>query len=205
METIIKVTQRAENLADQILRAYYEHDLGNLEAAASNLAQVYEALFPDVPVESCQQGAHAYFAALAIKDSIDEEADRSKRLTDPRWSAVYEHFLTTAHALGLDPRWAYHHYQGFQKHKGELEYWQDLMAAERFFLARVLRDDHWQYKRSDGRNGPGPLPFLYMVSAECHDLHSRKAAALSRSIMAIYFTLVLGDDAENQPCEQCNT
>ena len=192
----MKVTAQAEELAEEVLNAYYEHDQGNLTAAASSLAKVYAALFTDVANHLCVTAAEAYFAALSIKDGIDEQSDRSHRLTDPRWASVYERFLETATILGLDQRWAYHHSAGYQKHKGELEYWHDLIAAEQYFLERVLRDKHWVDKRSDGRNGPGPLPFLYMVSAECHDLHSRKAAILSKSMMAMYFTIVLGSCAE---------
>lgn len=192
----MKVTAQAEELAGEILNAYHEHDQGNLDAAAASLAKVYTALFPDVAKHSCMAAAEAYFAALSVKDRIDEEVDRNLRLTDPRWAGVYERFLDTATILGLDRRWAYHHCAGYQKHKGELEYWHDLIAAEQLFLERVLRNKNWVDKRSDGRNGPGPLPFLYMVSAECHDLHSREAAMLSKSMMAMYFTIVLGERAE---------
>ena len=185
----------AARLARDVLRAYQAHDEGDLASAAASLARVYAALFRDVSADECERAARAYFSALAIKDRIDEEPERTRRLTDPRWGAVYERFLETAEALRLDPRWAYHHHQGFQKHKGELNYWDDLVAAERLFVARVAGDDRWARKRSDGRNGPGPLPFLYMASAECHDLHSREAAELSLAVMTLYFAAILSGGA----------
>jgi len=192
----MEASSRAESLARDVLRAYRAHDEGDLAAAASSLARVYVALFRDIPADACERAARAYFGALGIKDRIDEEPDRGRRLTDPRWGSVYDRFLETAEALRLDPRWAYHHLQGFQKHKGELDYWNDLIAAERLFVARVARDARWQDKKSDGRNGPGPLPFLYMVSAECHDLHSREAAELSLQVMTLYFAAVLGERSQ---------
>jgi len=156
---------------------------------------VYSALFLDLETEDINKAAQHYVEALRIKDLIDAEPDRATRLTDPRWGEVYQSFLKNAQTLRLDPRWAYHHHAGFQKHKGELDYWTDLMLAERYMLDRILRHSRWREKRSDGRNGPGPLPFLYMVSAECHDLHHPQAAALSLEMMAIYFTVVL-DEAD---------
>jgi hypothetical protein len=183
----------AESLAADIVAVFVFHDQGRLHRAAQKLATVYEKLFPDLGGPRALAAAQSYTAALAIKDAIDEQEDRAQRLVDPRWGQVHERFLETARELGLDPRWAYHHGEGYRKHKGEVEYWSDLIKAEEYFCARAARNPAWQLKQSDGRNGPGPLPFLYLVAAECHDLHSEEAARLAQAAMALYFAALLGE------------
>ncbi len=190
----MQITEQAKFLAKQIVLTFYHHDRGNFTDAAECLSHVYMALFPHIKENKILEAAKSYCEALRLKDIIDTQKNRNNRLTDPRWSPVYDQFLITAKALQIDTRWAYHHLAGYQKHKGEIEYWSDLMKSESFFLESAAIKKDWLIKKSDGRNGPGPMPFLYMVSAECHDLHNKKSTTLSTSIMEIYFTCLLEDE-----------
>lgn len=185
----------AERLAADIVAAYVHHDQGQLDRAADKFASVYQELFPAVGENRARAAARSYVAALAIKDDIDRQADRATRLVDPRWGQVHEQFLATASELDLDPRWAYHHGEGYRKHKGEIDYWPDLIKSEEYFCARAARNPSWLEKRSDGQNGPGPIPFLYMVAAECHDLHNPQAVRLALAAMTLYFTALVGDES----------
>lgn len=183
----------ARTVAQHVCRGFILHDDGDLDLAADEFGHSYRLVFDDVPCEKAMAAGKSYALALAAKDVIDCEQDRAKRLVDPRWDRVYRQFLEITGLLGIDPRWAYHYNQFWVKHKAELEYWSDVVESERYWTARLLPS--WQDKQSDGRNGPGPLPFLYAAAVEAHDLHTEAAWKMAEEVMTMYFGAIFAERA----------
>ncbi len=162
--------------------------------AAEEFGHSYRLVFDDVSRERAMAAGIAFARALAAKDVIDAEQDRAKRMVDPRWDGVYRAFLEIAELLEIDPRWAYHYNQFWLKHKAEIEYWSDIVESERYWTLRLLPS--WQDKQSDGRNGPGPLPFLYAAAVEAHDLHTPEAWEMAEEVMTMYFGAIFAERAK---------
>ena len=186
--------ETARRIAKLVCRGFVAHDEGRLELAGIHFGESYRLLFAGVDGDDAARAGRAFARALAIKDAIDADQDRVRRLVDTRWSDVHLAFVDVAELLGIDLRWAYHYAEFWRKHKGEIDYWSDGVAAERYLTARLAPT--WHDKRSDGRNGPGPLPFLYAAAVEAHDLHTEAAWQMAEEVMALYFTAVLADRQE---------
>ncbi|MEL6543976.1 MAG: hypothetical protein AAFQ82_05085 [Myxococcota bacterium] len=183
-------------VARHVCKGFILHDEGDLSRAAEEFGHSYRLVFRDVSPDRAMRAGDAFARALAAKDAIDVEQNRAKRMVDPRWDRVYRCFLEIADLLNVDPRWAYHYNQFWLKHKAEVEYWSDVVESERYWTQRLLPS--WQDKRSDGQNGPGPLPFLYAAAVEAHDLHTPQAWEMAEGVMTMYFDAIFAERESTQ-------
>ncbi|MEM9342605.1 MAG: hypothetical protein AAGA87_06135 [Pseudomonadota bacterium] len=188
MTTVPTIAEEAREIARAMCQGFIAHDDGDMENAASRFADAYTRGFA-VDGAVGQKAAQAFVDALAIKDAIDADQDRARRLVDPRWHDVHMRFRDLAATLNIDRRWAFHYCEFWRKHKGEVDYWSDGIEAERYMTARLAPP--WLDKRSDGRNGPGALAFLYCAAVEAHDVHTDAGWRLAEGAMALYFEAVL--------------
>lgn len=180
----------AARLAYTLCTAFIRHDQARYGEAAGCFAEVNIALFPELR-DSARNAAQHFTNALRIKDAIDLADDRKIRFADPRWAEVYVEFLKYCSALHVPIDYAYHATEFWRHHKGERDYWTHCLAAERIVAERLLGDSSWTTKKSDGRNGFGILPALYLVGVEAHDLHSDAAWDMAQRAMALYFEIIL--------------
>ena len=184
-----KIYAKAEQIAWFECLGFIEHDKENYELAAKYFSRTYLEAY-NISKEKAEEAAKNHVDALKVKDQIDKEKDRRKRFVDHRWKRVCEKLQAMAEALEVEDNFAYHTTEFWRKHKGERDYWSDCFEAQKIFLKSKIKKE-WQEKKSDGRNGAGLLPTLYLASVEGHDLHSDEAWEITKKINALYYYVIL--------------
>ncbi|HLC79366.1 MAG TPA: hypothetical protein VJG83_02955 [archaeon] len=94
-------------------------------------------------------------------------------------------------------KFAKHNADCWKNHKIKKDYITEAIKAQEIFVSRVLKNKKWYEKRKDGLNGPGPLPFLYLVAIEAHDLHDDEAWNLAEDAMTLYYKIILKEMYKN--------
>ncbi len=170
-------------MAEDIVKAYLEHDRKNYEQSASHFAKVFRNLFPKLPEERIEKAARAYTDALRYHDAIETgEHSKSEQLNHDKWSHVKDSLLEMCKALDLPEDYATETTEFFRLHGvGDLQFVAHMLSADRIFTSSIIGNDGLALI----------LGGLYLACVHCHDLHSEYGVKLGKALMRIYYGIIL--------------
>lgn len=187
-----------ERAAKHLCRGFVLHDEGGYEQAVDAFA-VADKIWFDVDEETARRSAQAYVDALRAKDEIEEQVANQKQLAYTDWSPVYDALRTRGVTLDINQTYAHFTKQAWKHHKTGDDYWAYILKAQQLVVQAAVGDDDYPHKDSDGLNGYGPEPTLYLVGVECHDCHDSERWEQAVRVMTEYFQQIIrlrGDDDE---------
>lgn len=199
MVSIEKFNISPRKLASIECMAFKLQDEKKYDLSAKFFYKIYREIFNDISANDSMLAAKYYVEALKIKDIIDQEyLDVESRSRDSRWSDVENAFKNFCKKLKINSQFAVHNTLCWKNHKICGDYISEGISAQKIFVKRLLQNNKkWYEKKKDGLNGPGPLPFLYLVAVEAHDLHTNQAWELVEDVMTLYYKIILDGRTEN--------
>lgn len=182
--------QTAERAAEAMVNGFIFHDRGDYEQSIEAFT-IADKIHFGVDEETARGAAEGYVNALKAKDELEDYVDTMSDLDSVSWFSVFKPLRKRANALGINTQYAHLTTEAWKQHKIGGDYWTPVLEAQQYVVQAAIDDPEYPHKQSDGRNGYGPEPALYLVSVECHDLHTESRVELGKRIMTEYYKQII--------------
>jgi len=183
-------SSKAETAATAICEGMKLHDEGEYEQAIEEFTTT-DAIWFDVPTAVARGGAIGYVEALRSKDRLDDPSTDSPLSNRTLWELVKSSLIARGEILGINRRYGIRTTQAWYQHKTGGDYWTPFLDAQRAVVQAAIDDPQYPRKGSDGTQGYGPEPVVYLLAVELHDLHSTERWKQAQQIMTMYFEQIL--------------
>ncbi len=173
----------AEQMAENIVQAYVEHDRKDYEKSACYFANVFKHLFPKLTKDRIMKAARAYANALRNHDAIEEgRYTKYEKFNHKQWNNVKHNLLEMCNALDLPKDYAEETVEFFRHHGiGSLQFAMHMLSADRIFTNSIIRNDELSLI----------LGGLYLACVGCHDMHTDYGIRLGKKLIATYYEIIL--------------
>jgi hypothetical protein len=173
----------ARQMAENIVNAYLEHDRKAYEKSAKYFADVFKSLFPKIAEDDVLKGAQRYVDALRFHDKIEEGGySRSEHSNHNGWTLVRNSLLEMCKSLNLPQDYANETAEFFKLHGiRDNNFVVHMLNADRIFTNAITKNGKFS----------GVLGGLYLACVGGHDMHSDYGVELQKSLISIYYTILL--------------
>jgi hypothetical protein len=179
----MEVAKVAQQMAEDIVQAYIEHDGKNYEDSAQCFSLVFKYLFPRLHKDEILRAARAYASALKNHDLIEDGGHgKPAQLNHNGWKQVRNDLLEMSEALELPKDYASETTEFFRYHGvRDSEFVIHMLNSDKIFTSSILGDDNLSMI----------LGGLYLVCVRCHDLHNDYGVNLGKKLIETYYSILL--------------